>query len=294
MDFRKSRQSFHSAANTIEVAQRSVTGSSTPSCGRGGDLELSSPRFPTSRPSSARSSSFIDQIKHEVMVNHLYQQQCSRLWLSDDSGSLEGVLVRKSRTQFITCPPALAESRLAAILGVLNCQFAMTINSRVIKTFLSMALDAVDVPLTNGLRIQLLPTVEDLLKARKLQFAAFIASEGLLVVWDDEALNLVERANGIEAELMKLVWSAGDTEHEKRGLQVMTAEFDAESGEVISEKRPTHLLNSILVMFTLILIFVTLGAAIRQIVIEISVDGTWVRLCFLLLVPVQIFFTLVG
>ena len=84
----------------------------------------------------------------------------------------------------------------------------MTVNSRVIKTFLSWSPDAIDVPLMNGLRVQILPTINDLPKARKNQFAAFIASEALLVVWDDDASHLVQRASTIESELMSLVWMA--------------------------------------------------------------------------------------
>lgn len=60
-------------------------------------------------------------------------------------------------------------------------------------------------PLLNGLRIQILPDFSDLARARKQQCAAFIASEGLLVVWDDDATHLIQRAAGIEDELMRLV-----------------------------------------------------------------------------------------
>ncbi len=64
----------------------------------------------------------------------------------------------------------------------------MTVNSRVIKTFLQWSPEAVDVPLMNGLRVQILATIDDLARARKHQFAAFVASEGLLIVWDDDAV----------------------------------------------------------------------------------------------------------
>ena len=93
-------------------------------------------------------------------------------------------------------------------------QVAMTVNSRIIKTFLQCAPDAVDVPLMNGLRVQILPTIDDLPKARKHQFAAFIASEALLIVWDDEAMNIINRAKAIENELMQLVWKTGEAEEE--------------------------------------------------------------------------------
>lgn len=171
----------------------------------------------------------------------------------------------------------------------------MTVNSRVIKTFLQWAPDAVDVPLMNGLRVQILPTIDDLPRARKHQFAAFVASEGLLVVWDDDALHLVPRAKQIEAELMELVWktpSADDEAAEKHGPSVGEVEIDEESGEIKPEKRPVHLLNTWLVSMTLVLITVSLGAAFRQLAIEVSVDHSYTRLALVALFPVQIFFTL--
>jgi hypothetical protein len=175
---------------------------------------------------------------------------------------------------------------------------AMTVNSRIIKTFLQWSPDAVDVPLTNGLRVQILPTVEDLPKARKHQFAAFIASEQLLVVWDDEAMNLIPRAKAIEKELMELVWKTGEPEEEdeapeKKGPAVVETEINEETGEYVS-KRSTNIQNSILVGITLTIVITMLGAGFRQIAIEVSVDRNYLRACFLLLTPIQIFFTLVG
>ncbi len=168
----------------------------------------------------------------------------------------------------------------------------MTVNSRVIKTFLQWSPDAVDVPLPNGLRIQILPTVEDLPRARKHQFAAFVASEALLVVWDDEALHLIQRAKAIESELMDLVWSAGNVNDEKKLPDVLEYEIDEESGVIIPGSRPVHLENTVLVGLTLILIVTTLGAGARQLAIATSVDGSYTRIALLALTPVQIFFTL--
>lgn len=69
---------------------------------------------------SVGSSAFMDDIKHEVMVNYLYQQQCSRLWVSDGSGELEGVLLRKSRNVYLSCPPPLVNSLFAASCAAMN------------------------------------------------------------------------------------------------------------------------------------------------------------------------------
>ncbi|KAH6855413.1 glycosyl transferase family group 2-domain-containing protein [Chaetomium sp. MPI-CAGE-AT-0009] len=286
--------------NARHQQQPSTSEDPTPSLRPDSELQPPTPRY-SSRPQSisgrsmrSTGSSVLDEIKHEVMVNYLYQQQCSHLWVSDGSGEIEGVLLRKTRGQYMACPPQLGNSPFALACAALNVQCAMTVNSRVIKTFLQWSPDAVDVPLMNGLRVQILPTIDDLPRARKHQFAAFVASEGLLVVWDDDALHLVQRAKAIESELMELVWKAGgdEDEDEKGGPIVTEPEVDEESGELKPEKRPVHMLNTYLVSLTLILVTVSLGAAFRQLAIEVSVDGNFLRLALVALFPVQIFFTL--
>ncbi|CAG8976460.1 hypothetical protein HYALB_00008050 [Hymenoscyphus albidus] len=278
-----------------EVSEKPVSTSSQPSY----NMELQPPqsRFGSSRNSlsnrSTQSSTFLDDIKHEVMVNYLYQQQCSQLWVSDGSGEIEGVLLRKSKNTYMACPPQLGNSPFAAACAALNVQCAMTVNSRVIKTFLQWSPDAVDVPLLNGLRIQILPTIEDLPRARKHQFAAFVASDALLVVWDDDALHLVQRAKAIESELMELVWKTNDGEDEEnKEATAAVYEIDEESGEIIPEKRGLHLQNTILVALTLILIMTSLGAGARELAKGVAADGKYTRLALLSLIPVQIFFTL--
>jgi hypothetical protein len=92
------------------------------------DMELQPPqsRFGSSRNSisnrSTQSSQFLDDIKHEVMVNYLYQQQCAHLWVSDGSGEIEGVLLRKARNTYMACPPQLGSSPFAAACAALNVQ----------------------------------------------------------------------------------------------------------------------------------------------------------------------------
>ncbi|KAG6006428.1 hypothetical protein E4U21_007046 [Claviceps maximensis] len=283
---------------------------SSPFQSSGNEMELQPPPRFHSRPQSISgrsdrsttsiggSSMFLDEIKHEVMVNYLYQQQCSQLWVSDGSGEIEGVLLRKVRGHYMACPPQLGNSPFAVACTAMNVQCAMTVNSRVIKTFLQWSPDAVDVPLMNGLRVQILPTIDDLPRARKHQFAAFVASEGLLVVWDDDPMHILQRAKAIESELMELVWKTGNTDDEddeKRGgviSNVIEAEIDEESGEVKPEKRPIHLQNTVLVSATLILVTVSLGAAWRELAMEVSVDGNYIRLALVALCPIQIFFTL--
>src|SRR5947207_15156872 len=107
------------------MAGQSQTQSPTEGNSRG-DAGMASSR--SSLASSARSgqSSCLDDIKHELMVNYLYQKQCSRLWVSDGCGEIEGVLLRKAHGQYLACPPALIGSRFAMACAYLNVQVQIT------------------------------------------------------------------------------------------------------------------------------------------------------------------------
>ena len=175
----------------------------------------------------------------------------------------------------------------------------MTVNSRVIATFLGWSEGAYDVPLNDGLRVQILPSMADLPRARKHQYAAFLNYEKILVVWDDDAMHLVARAKDIESQMMDLVWQTnepveGEEGGAKKGPNVDVVEVDEESGEILAQHRATNLLNTILVSITLVLIVVVLAAGFRELAIEVSVDSNYMRLAFVLLTPVQVFFTLVS
>lgn len=71
---------------------------------------------------SEAKSSYMEDIKHEVMVNYLFQQQCARLWVGDGSGEVEGVLLRRFRGSYLACPPALIDSTFAKAVNALNLQ----------------------------------------------------------------------------------------------------------------------------------------------------------------------------
>lgn len=67
----------------------------------------------------------IDDIKHEVMVNYLYQQQSSHLWVNPnpapgESSGDEGVLLRKSKGFYMACPTSLNNSLFAEACAALN------------------------------------------------------------------------------------------------------------------------------------------------------------------------------
>ncbi|KAH6719302.1 glycosyl transferase family group 2-domain-containing protein [Leptodontidium sp. MPI-SDFR-AT-0119] len=246
---------------------------------------------PSSR--AAQEDRLVDEIKHQVVVNHLFQHQCSSLWIRDVAEQQEGVMVRKRRNDYIFKPPGLAKSSFAQAMTMLNVQSAMTVSSGVIEPFLDWSADAIDVPLLNGLRIQILPTFEDLYQAKRHQYAAFIASEALLVVWDDEPTNLLQRAKTIEAELLKFVWkTANATQIEKEELEAADLMVDEETGLMASKERPILLYNCFLVACSLCLLTVLIGLGYVKIADELVELQQWVSLAFLVMTPVNAFLTL--
>jgi len=81
--------------------------------------------FASSRASiapSTRSLTMVDEIKHEVMVNYLHQQQCGHMWVADGSGQLEGVVLKKYRGEYLACPPELVHSEFGMACQALNVQ----------------------------------------------------------------------------------------------------------------------------------------------------------------------------
>ncbi len=177
----------------------------------------------------------------------------------------------------------------------------MTIASRTIETFLNYNPQAITVPLNDtGLSVQVVPTLSDLARAQKLRYAAFVAKVGLLVVWEDEPMHLVTRAANIEQRLANVKWAEvvlqGKSANigDKGRSQINVKEVDPENGEIMPQHRPTHLMNTVLVALTLILVVTVLGAGYRELAIGIASDKGWIRLAFMALTPIQVFFTLVS
>ena len=91
------------------------------------DSEQNSLRPPSSR--ATRESRLVDDIKHQVVVNHIFQAQCGALWIRDVSKEKEGVMVRKQRHQYLFKPPGLENSPFAQAMIMLNVQVLFLLQS---------------------------------------------------------------------------------------------------------------------------------------------------------------------
>ncbi|KAM3069291.1 hypothetical protein ACMFMG_010798 [Clarireedia jacksonii] len=240
---------------------------------------------------SLYSNNRLDDIRHQVLLNYLWQKQKGLMWIQDDARQYEGVMVRKDRTEYLCRPQTLATSTFGVAMQTMNISAAMTINSTVVEPFLTRSPDALDVPLTNGLRVQILPTIDDLPRARRAQHAAFIAKEALLVVWEDDPTLLFDRAKSIEDALLQTVWHESDEKHEKVP-QANVSEIDEESNQATVEERPTMYLNSFMVSCSIALIMTLLGLGYAEVALEIVVLGKWISLAYIIMLPINAYFSM--
>jgi hypothetical protein len=107
--------------------------------------------------------------------------------------------------------------------------------------------DIFDVPLRDNSRIQILEQMDDLPRARKHQYAAFIRDECSLLVWADSASRVINDAMDIEKKIIELIWDDGDSvgRYEK-GVEEDDVGLELEKG-YIPPKRVCVLLLPLLV-----------------------------------------------
>ena len=242
----------------------------------------------------------ISRIRNDVMISSLYAQQKRKLYL-DPRNCGEGVVLKTARNSFVCYPQEMSAmpNSLYEMAVHMNICCAMTVNTLVVRSILlSLPKEsncAHSVPLANGLQVQILETMSDLPKAQLHQFSAFIMDTQLLVVWDDDPENLVQRAQSLEMLLVQALWNHDCNDMDEKALQdvdVYIDEAEIEDGTV-REKRPIRLQNSLLVGTALTLSVVCLGLGWRSLALQTTVDGNYTRFAFIILSPIYWFISLV-
>lgn len=172
----------------------------------------------------------------------------------------------------------------------------MTVKSPIFEPFLEWSEDATDVPITESLKIQILPNIESLFHARRQQFAAFIASESMLVVWDDDVTKLFDRAKSIEEKLLQFVSSGQVNDfNEKANDIVSITEIDEELGlmERVTE-RPVLILDAFYVGCSICVLICLQGLGYAHIAEEVFVLKRWTSLLLVLMTPITFFMSMVS
>ncbi|KAB5554547.1 glycosyl transferase family group 2-domain-containing protein [Coniochaeta sp. 2T2.1] len=280
---------------------RSTAATTTPAASRPPSFRRSG-IFPHLDAANSRFS--LVDAKNDMMVKWLYEQQLRKQYVNAHNVR-EGVVLKKARGDF-TCAPeqmAAVPDSLYHMVTQMNVRCAMTVNTPVVRAILRAIrrtrADVNFVPLSEGLQVQIIPTMTDLPRSKLHHFAAFVEDAGLLVVWEDDAGALLDRVQFLEVQLVEMIWGEGPNEAEE-GIDEKTAvhpevdEIDPADLEdaLAREHRPVQLTSAAMVGLTLALCITCLGLGWRALVIEISVDGSMTRLALLAVTPVQLFVSL--
>jgi hypothetical protein len=176
----------------------------------------------------------------------------------------------------------------------------MTVNTAVVKLFLQDE-QLTHMPLDSGLRLQILPDISALPGCQKHQFAAFVRTHNILVVWDDDPNHILKRVQSVEDQLINMVWKE-DMDDDESALPAFSAApstinlntlnadgTSIENGEERAMNAPRRivLIQPILTAVTIVLLIAAIGSGWQQIALEIKVDHNWMRLAFLVVVPFQ-------
>lgn len=275
---------------------------------RTGSAALDINKSRKTRWSSRESMKSLRSVRDNVMVNYIYQQALQKSYVVPGV-PWQGIVLKKNRAEYACCPPQLREieNGLYDVVLALNVRCAMTVNSPVAQTILeSIEFAEIDyVPLTGGLRVQLVETMADLRRCQLHHFAAFVRDIMTLVVWDDDVENLLKRAEDLEGKFVRWIWGEGNSmnpvndrdETRTNGASIDTKDaINIDPGKLEArsqDKRRVKLSCAWTTAATMCLSLACMGIGWRKLAIEIKTDGHWARLALTALFPAQIFTSLV-
>jgi hypothetical protein len=300
-------QARHGHHHSSEAATAQSTAKNSPNTSRAPSLRHS---FLPAGDARNQDADTINEIRNDMMVNWLYEQQLRKQYASG-MDPYEGVVLKKARGAFACCPPQMAAipDSLFAVVAAMNVRCAMTVNTPVVRALLDSIVHKTDldyVPLPDGLRVQVLRTMADLPRGQLHHFAAFVEDVRMLIVWDDEPERLLSRVQSLEAKFIEIIWGNGedgegeeeDAVGEKKGGGAGVAVQELDPGQLeealAKENRPVRLESAFMVAVTLALWIVCPALGWRWLAYQTVVDGSYLRFALLASCPAQLFVSLVS
>ncbi|RVX68842.1 hypothetical protein B0A52_07497 [Exophiala mesophila] len=258
----------------------------------------------SSSQAESRPTVSVNDVKYEVMLLYLRQQQLERRWASDNT--TEGVVLKRGKGDFI-CQPAELPKHTNGFydeIQKLNVKVAMTVRTSAIQLFLK-EYQLPFVPFSNGQQLHIIENMSTLSFCKRHHYAAFVRSQGSLVVWDEDPTEVIARAERIEKYLVNMLWTLDSAQDRyfsqiERSKEIIekSKQVDAQATEVSSTKsesstkedkpRKTRIYQAILVAIVSILTIFCLSIGWREIAKEIAIDHTYTRLAILAAAPLQL------
>ena len=161
--------------------------------------------------------------------------------------------------------------------------------------------------------MKIYPDIPSLLDADRYMEAALVREQSMLVVWGDSAEACFARAREVQDQIMQPFIDGMNAFMEEQAQTPMKKEPNIGVSEVSSvtnvDGNPTSeyneeamtqplrrpiLIQPIMTACTLFLVIAALGTGWKELVIEVMVDYSYIRMALLLVVPLQIWLALVS
>ncbi|KAK9356403.1 glycosyl transferase family group 2-domain-containing protein [Lipomyces doorenjongii] len=237
--------------------------------------------------------------RYDIMCRYLFQEVDYRNWLDtvEDPDDTPCVALRiahndMSMIEYRCFPP---EAQLAdmsrsyvANVAALNVEVALKISYPVICLLLNkLSADAHDIELSLNTRIQVLDTLDELPRARKYQYAAFIRSDQCLVIWAESIRDIVSFGAVIERKMVDTIWATDiSPKRGNRQFLHLGSEADLESGEeLLKQNRPLKVMQALSVAVAIVIMMTFYGVLFRTVAMEIKADGNYLRILAILYLP---------
>ncbi|RSH89178.1 hypothetical protein EHS25_002290 [Saitozyma podzolica] len=137
----------------------------------------------------------------DVMADRIFRSCSARGWFGADESKFDN---DDDTDEVVTGP-------FEEAVGALNPRVAIKMRSKAVqiavKNHIAASPDLKELFINANTRIQILATTGDLCLARKSQYAAFVRTEGVLVVWADRVEDIVATASALEESLVDFIWS---------------------------------------------------------------------------------------
>lgn len=179
----------------------------------------------------------------------------------------------------------------------------MTVKTRVISYLLAKS-DVSYVEIRPGLRLQVIPNFASLSFCQRGQSAAFVASEQLLVVWQDDAKLLLEKSELLINYMMRMMCGHDygySVDEELDIVNGKSVSYDHPEQDNSSELDDTHdptprklkIWQSIYTAISILLLTTAIGSGWRKVAIQQIQEPNWLRLLFIICLPAQFWLSLV-
>ncbi|KAJ3493667.1 hypothetical protein NLG97_g4589 [Lecanicillium saksenae] len=269
---------------------------------------------------------YSDEFRYRTMATYIYNRVMVSGWIHPDAAldpnNVHGVLIRRSRGQYLTVPDP-AHPVLYEAVKRMNLAVAVTIRPRLLEgIMMALTEGQTELRLKDGSQLQVIDSLNHAhpTTVKKYQYACICQHERMLLVWHDDISQVLSHAAYLEEKLLTMIWGSGKVANTvlnspfktpsihsssgyntpAKGFNEKTTyiEYNEDDDEEIaavkekamerpeSLKRPVMRTSAFFIGLAMAVTIVLLvGVYIGRLVSECLLDGSWVRMALVFPIP---------